>query len=366
MKFAVLADIHAYGSTIYSGTGADGVNTRLALILSELRRAARTLKAQGGSVMFIAGDIFHTRGSIDPEVLNPLRETIEDILDFGIDIHAIPGNHDLKSKDSRALSSQIENLAQISIAGGIFRCYNEAIVVGLQDHPFGFVPWRNSIDDLKTDLEALKAAYPKPEDMHVFIHAGIDGVLSGMPAHGLTDADLAAYGFKRVYAGHYHNHVVFLAGKVVSVGATTHHNWGDVGTRAGFLIVDTDADTVTFYDTQAPKFCDLTGLDELDMELECKGNYVRFRGPTMTQTEINELRDQFRKWGALGVSIEVPKATVATRAAATPTGKGVTLDQSVGNFIDGSTTIPASIDKAKLKKRAQEVLDASRAAYEEA
>ncbi|OWZ90457.1 hypothetical protein B9J07_28135 [Sinorhizobium sp. LM21] len=364
MKFAVVADIHAYGSTVYSGTDTTGVNTRLRLILDELRRTARAVKMEGGSKIFIAGDIFHTRGSIDPEVLNPLRETIEDILDFGIDIHAIPGNHDLKSKDSRKLSSQIENLTQISIAGGTFTCYNEPKWVGLEDAPFGFVPWRNSIDDLKADLATLKASCPKPEEMHVFIHAGIDGVLSGMPAHGLTSGDLAAYGFKRIYAGHYHNHVMFEDGKVVSIGATTHHNWGDVGTRAGFLIVDTDADTVTFHDTQAPKFADLTGLDELDMELECKGNYVRFRGPTMTQTEINELRDQFRKWGALGVSIEVPKSTVAVRSASPV--KGVTLDQSVANYIDGKKDIPASIDRAKLKARAQTILDDSRAVFEEA
>lgn len=365
MKFAVIADIHAHGSTVYSGTGVDGVNTRLRIILDELERTARTLDAQGGSVMFIAGDIFHTRGSIDPEVLNPLRDTVEKILAMGIDIHAIPGNHDLKSKDSRKLSSQIENLTQISIEGGMFRCYNDAQVIGIRDTPFGFVPWRNSIDDLKADLAALAATGPKPEHMEVFIHAGIDGVLSGMPAHGLTDSDLAAFGFKRIYAGHYHNHVIFPGGKVVSVGATTHHNWGDVGTRAGFLITDTDTDTVTFHDSQAPKFCDLSGLDELEMELECKGNYVRFRGPTMTQTEINELRDQFRKWGALGVSIEVPKATVATRTT-TPAGKGLTLDQSVSNFVDASKAIPASIDREKLKKRAQEVLDQSRQAYEEA
>jgi DNA repair exonuclease SbcCD nuclease subunit len=364
MKFAVLADIHAYGSTVYSGTGVDGINTRLSLILSELQRAALTLQAQGGNLMFIAGDIFHTRGSIDPEVLNPLRATIEEILNMGIDIHAIPGNHDLKSKDSRALSSQIENLAQISIAGGMFKCYNEVTSFQVEGEWFGFVPWRASNKDLLEDLGDL-SAHPNHAEMHVFIHAGIDGVLSGMPAHGLTDGDLAAFGFKRVYAGHYHNHVIFSGDKVVSIGATTHHNWGDVGTRAGFLMVQTDTDTVSFHDTRAPKFADLSGLDELEMELECRGNYVRFRGPTMTQAEINELRDQFRKWGALGVSIEVPKATVATRAT-TATTKGVTLDQSVANFVDAKKDIPASIDRAALKKRAQEVLDKSRTVFEEA
>lgn len=364
MIFATVADIHAYNTTVYSGTGADGVNTRLRIVLAELERTASTLVAAGGRFMVIAGDIFHTRGTIDPEVLNPLRKTVERILEMGVDIMAIPGNHDLKSKDSQELSSQIQNLEQIAISGGQFRVFNQATSVMVDDDLwFGFVPWRENMDLFKLDMEHL-AKHPKAANMHVFIHAGIDGVLSGMPAHGLTDADLAAYGFKRVYAGHYHNHVVFPGGKVVSIGATTHHNWGDVGTRAGFLIVDTDADTVTFHDTRAPKFCDLSGLDELEMELECKGNYVRFRGPSMTQTEINELRDQFRKWGALGVSIEVPKTTVATRTAA-PT-KGVTLEQSVENYVDGKKDIPASIDRAKLKKRAQEVLESARMAFEEA
>lgn len=364
MKFAVLADIHAYGSTVYSGTGVDGINIRLQLILDEMLRSAKTLLDEGGKTMFIAGDIFHTRGSIDPEVLNPLRGTVEEILNTGIDIHAIPGNHDLKSKDSRALSSQIENLAQISIAGGMFRCYNEVTSFQIDGQWFGFVPWRASIKDFLEDMGDL-SAHPAHADMHVFIHAGIDGVLSGMPAHGLTDADLAAFGFKRVYAGHYHNHVIFPGNKVVSIGATTHHNWGDVSTRAGFLIVDTDADTVTFHDTQAPKFADLTGLDELEMELECRGNYVRFRGPSMTQTEINELRDQFRKWGALGVSIEVPKATVAARPSASAS-KGLTIDQSVANFVDTAKGIPPSVDREKLKKRCQQILDESRAQFEEA
>jgi DNA repair exonuclease SbcCD nuclease subunit len=363
MKFAVVADIHAYGSTVYSSTGVDGVNTRLSLILAELKRTALTLQSQGGKTIFIAGDIFHTRGSIDPEVLNPLRATVEEILNMGIDIHAIPGNHDLKSKDSRALSSQIENLAQISIAGGMFRCYNEVTVQQIEGEWFGFVPWRSSNKDLLEDLQKL-SAHPNAVDMEVFIHAGIDGVLSGMPAHGLTDTDLASFGFERVYAGHYHNHVAFSGGKVISVGATTHHNWGDVGTRAGFLIVEKGNDPV-FHDTQAPKFTDLTGLDETDMEIECRGNYVRFRGPTMTQAEINELRDQFRKWGALGVSIEVPKATVASRPSAAAS-KGLTIDQSVANFVDSAKTIPASVDKEKLKKRCQAILEESRSIYEEA
>ena len=365
MKFAVLSDIHAYASTVYSGVDVDGVNKRLRIILNEMERAAKVLKDEGGSTMVLAGDLFHTRGSIDPEVLNPLRETFEKILAMDIDIYAIPGNHDLKSSDTQQLSSQVENLAQVSIAGGEFKIFNEVGHCIVDGVPLGFVPWRNRLEGLHADLAKL-AAEPDHDKMHVFIHAGIDGVLSGMPAHGLTSADLAKYGFACVYAGHYHHHHNFAPDAVVSIGATTHQNWGDVGTKAGFLIVDAgNIVSIKRHDSQAPKFVDVSGMNQVDLELACDGNYVRFRGPTMTQQEINDLRDQFKNWGALGVSIEVPKATVATRPG-TASASGKTLDQSVDSYIDGLTTIPTNIDKTEVKRRAQEVLDLSRSVTEEA
>jgi hypothetical protein len=95
------------------------------------------------------------------------------------------------------------------------------------------------------------------------------------------------------------------------------------------------------------------------MELASAGNYVRFRGPAMTQYEIADLRKQFSLWGAEGTSIEVPKITTSMRTTSPATG--MTIDQSVDAFIDANTTMPASVDKAAVKKRAAEVLAAARA-----
>lgn len=361
MIYAVLSDIHAYAPSIFAHTGRDGVNNRLRIIIEEMRRAAQALVDCGGKTMFIAGDILHTRGVIDPEVLNPVRQVIDNILGMGVNIYAIPGNHDLKSKDSQELSSSIQNLDQISLEGTQFQIFNKASVKELQGQTFGFVPWRWTQEALLEDLEAMsKAACAK--DMDVFIHAGIDGVLSGMPAHGLTSAMLKRFGFRNVFAGHYHNHVQLEPG-VWSIGATTHHNWGDVGTRAGFLLVDTDTNAVGFNDTLAPKFVDVSGLDEFEMELECKGNYVRFRGPSMTQPEITELREAFKKWGALGTSIEVPKTAAVTRTTAP--SKGLSLEQSVEAFVMGAAAHPR-LTPAAIVKRSLEILDLSRVTYEEA
>lgn len=366
MKYVVLSDLHAHAWSVFARPTGSGANSRLMLIIEEMHRASRELKAQGGNTMIIAGDIFHARGTIDPEVLNPVRDAIDEILAMEIDIFALPGNHDLKSQDTNRLSSAIQNLDQDHMSGRCFRVVNKACIRMVNGGVMGFVPWRSTHVELLEDLEAL-SKHPQAAAADVFIHAGIDGVLSGVPGSGLNASVLAKFGFRRVFAGHYHNHTDLGAG-VYSIGATTHHNWGDIDTRAGFLTVDTDPAVgfhgVTFNDTMAPKFVDVSGMDETEMEIECSGNYVRFRGPQMTQLEVNELRDAFVKWGAVGVTIQVPKVVIATRTGS-PT-KGMSIDTSIDQFVDASTTIPASVDKALVKRRAAEVLAATRLLVEEA
>ncbi len=360
MKYAVLSDIHAHAWSLFATTNTDGVNSRLRIVLDEIERAAKMLLAEGGKDMIIAGDIFHTRGTIDPEVLNPVRQTLEKIRKSGITIFIIPGNHDLKSADTKELSSAVQNLQIRSDTANIGEIHviNQPIV----HFGFAFVPWRANNELLLKDIAELsKGALSKTRDL--FIHAGIDGVLSGVPGSGLTSDVLADYGFRRVFAGHYHNHKDMSRG-VYSIGATTHHNWGDVGTRAGFLMVEESTSEVTFHDSKAPKFVDVTGLDEFEMELECMGNYVRYRGPAMTQSQINEFRQALKDWGALGVSIEVPRLVVSARTTAPATG--LTLDQSVDSFIDSASSIPAHLDRAFLKKRAAEILLNTRAVIDEA
>lgn len=348
MTYAVLSDIHAHAFSLFSRTTGNGVNSRLDAILREMERAADELLAAGGSTMIIAGDILHTRGQIDPEVLNPLRLTIEDILHKGIDIHAIPGNHDLKSAETNELASSIQNLAQISLGGQQFQIHNKPTIIG----GLAFVPWHNTKEGLLRDLQTLsRIAGPDLKGTDVFIHAGIDGVLSGMPAHGLTHHELGAFGFRRVFAGHYHNHKDFGNG-VVSIGATTHHNWGDIGTRAGFLLVNEADGSFKFRQTQAPLFIDVSGMDETDMMLSVPGNYVRFRGPAMTEEQTKELRDELMKMGALGTSIEVPRTQQVVRSA--QAAKAMTMEQSIEAFIKAAP--PSSADPAAVMKRAIETL----------
>lgn len=360
--YAVLSDIHAHSFTLFSKTDPDGVNSRLRITLNEMLRAAKALLAVGGSRMVIAGDILHTRGQIDPEVLNPLRETIEQILAMGIDIEAIPGNHDLKSSETQELSSSIQNLAQISPSGGAFTVYNEPWVSSIGNAcGLLFVPWRNTKEQLLKDLADMASKYgAKVSNMDVFVHAGIDGVLSGMPAHGLTHVELGSFGFRRVFAGHYHNHKDFGNG-VVSIGATTHQNWGDVGTRAGFLLVNENNGDFTFNRSEAPHFIDISGMQPDEIMMVAPGNYCRVRGAPMTADEIRDLRTLLHDMGALGTSIEVPRVGQVLRT--TKPVSGMTINQSIENFVKAAP-VAAGLTAEEVTKRAIETLNESQAVAE--
>ncbi len=363
MKYGVISDLHNHAWSLFSTTDKDGVNSRLKIIIRETERAAAAVKAAGGDVLVIAGDIFHTRGIMDPEVLNPVRESFENIRNGGMRIFAIPGNHDLKTRDARELSSAITNLVKDQNPMNRFLVFNQTKIIPFT--PLGmflaFVPWCETKEELLKQLEQL-ALHSDKALFDVFIHAGIDGVLSGVPASGLTAKTLSDFGFRNVFAGHYHNQRD-MGGNVYSIGATTHHGWGDIGTRAGFLMVDSDTGSVEFRGTSAPLFIDISGMSEEDMEMEVSGNYVRYRGSAMTQSQIAEFRDQLTKWGALGVSIQVPPAIVSARPA-TGSAKKLTLDESLKAYIDEGD-FPAHLPKEEILKRAQSALDRARIVVEE-
>jgi len=361
VTFGVVSDIHAHTWSLFGGTGSDGVNTRLRIQLDELERAAVEVKNAGGSLLVIPGDIYHTRGSVDPEVHNPLEDTFQSILNIGVDIIAIPGNHDLKSKDTQALSSQVETLGKLFGSATSFQVINEVSVQRIKGLVLGFVPWRSSPADVMRALSLL-AKEPDASEMYVFMHVGLADVIPA--AEGLKSADIEAFGFKKVFSGHYHHHKNFND-KVYSVGATTHHNWGDVGTKAGFLLVD--GDKVKFRETLAPKFVDISGMtDEDEIRLTSHGNYVRIRGTAMTEKEIEDLRTALVGFGAKGTSIEIPKlAPVAHARAAASAGKAMSLNESLDNYVD-KKTFPAGVDAAKVKARSQAVLRDAQTAHVEA
>jgi DNA repair exonuclease SbcCD nuclease subunit len=350
--FGLMADLHLHAWSAFSSTLPSGLNSRLSGLLSEIRRCAGEVKAAGGDTIVLAGDIFHVRGSVSPTVMNSTRDCLIQIYrELGVSFQIMPGNHDLESKESTRLSSAVTSLegegVWITNAPNYIKASRTALV-----------PWVENIDDLKAAIAELGTGVGVDKFLRantdLIIHAPIDGVIKGLPNCGLDPEYLAALGFKRVFAGHYHNHKCF-DGSVYSIGALAHHTWSDVGTKAGYLIIHEDR--VEYRKSHLPEFVDLNQLVDIEPEtipFVVDHNYVRVKVEASKSRDVEAARQELLDMGALAVIVQAqPKPPERTSTATRPTvASGASLEVSVNDFIKGMP----DIDQAEVAKAAMSVL----------
>jgi DNA repair exonuclease SbcCD nuclease subunit len=333
--YGLMSDLHAHSWSSFAGVDGQGRNTRLMHIIHEIHRCCAEVRRRGGERVVVAGDVFHTRGSVSPSVFNPLRQALADEVERGMAFIIMPGNHDLEGKTSQSLTSAVamlQGLPRVSV-------FHRPIVMP----SVALVPWEPDLEKLLATATTLGARC-QSDMTDLILHTGIDGVLTGMPDHGLTPDRLADLGFRRVFAGHYHHHKDMGRG-VWSIGAPTHQTWSDVGSRAGWLIVSEGA--VEFFSSHAPRFLDLSGEEDAEeLPLIVDGHYVRARVAEATSKQVTELRETLVAMGALGVLVQsVPAKTAGTRTISLSGAALASLDRAVADYCAtrglGSTVIAA-------------------------
>lgn len=333
--YLILSDIHLHQWTAFATIGIDGVSSRLQQILDAIREAAWSLRAAGGDHIFLAGDIFHKRGSIEPAVLNTTMDVFKQLVDEGFIIYGLPGNHDMTANDSQRVGNAVTALESVGV-----QIAHAPMVVSLsEDHKVVLFPWYSTVSaligamtDLREDLVEDTIVDDCEPFLDAIIHAPIDGVLPHLPTHGLTAGALNSTGFNRVFSGHYHNHKA-MGDDVYSIGALVHHCWGDIDSRAGWMIVDRDE--VWQHQSSHPKFVELTG-DETDDEAEakCCGNYVRVRVEIEKDSELKEIRDGVMKMGALGCVVLPQRKSVVARAGVVTSASSVSVEAGIKSYLD--------------------------------
>jgi DNA repair exonuclease SbcCD nuclease subunit len=347
--YGVISDTHHHNWSAFATTNERGVNSRLQMILDETQRCAAAVQTMGGDTIYHCGDLFHVRGSIAPSVLNPTIDTYKKILDGGVQIVILAGNHDLESKESNRISSAITALEGIGC-----KIVNDFSFGGLaaSDH-VAMIPWNPSIEGLKGQIEMIDPADRGACDL--MLHAPVDGVIAGIPPHGLDAGYLQSLGFRRVFCGHYHHHKDF-GGGVYSVGSLTPQTWSDVGAKSGFLIVsETD---VRWMKSHAPEFVEIDGAtDPGDVPLIVDGNYVKASIVTAKMEEVAALREFLIEAGAKGVVLNVQKNTAAPSRTGTAVKTGTTLDASVGDYVKSM----GLAREAEVATLCQDILDSVRA-----
>jgi DNA repair exonuclease SbcCD nuclease subunit len=329
MKFPYLlySDVHFHDWDSFSVTMPSGMNSRLAIILDELDRAYAELQAAGGQYAICAGDLFHVRGKVNTSVLVPVIEFFNKWKVGGITTIAISGNHDLESNDTTTYGSMVYALYSSGVYSSSDKWWSVAGTSIIM------VSWHSNVVDLKKTLDDLSNSTPTvdKEKTDLIIHAPVDEVIIGIPSHGLDAAYLASLGFKRVFSGHYHNHVDFK-NNVWSIGATTHQTWGDVGSKAGYLIVDEKE--VNWRSSHAPKFVDANKIPESEMLEAVDGNYVRFTVEDATQEEIGIVRKELRDLGAKGIIINAVTTKSLISGTRVSTANLGSLDKSISEYAE--------------------------------
>lgn len=323
--FGVISDTHHHNWTAFSNTNGEGVNTRLLQILEETVRCANEVRKAGGNTIIHGGDLFHVRGSVAPSVLNPTLELYHALIKDGMRILINAGNHDLEGKEATKIGSAITALEKVGC-----QVVNEPMLFATDG--LVLVPYMQRVADLKVELERM-ASTVAAGTVDLVIHAGIDGVIKGLPDHGLDAEYLSKLGFRRVFAGHYHHHKK-LAENVWSIGALTHQTWSDIGSKAGFLIVTDEG--VNWRSTHAPSFVEIDGATNPDdIPLIVDGNYVRAKIFSSKASEIEALRQFLTDSGAKGVTVVSQPPTGVTRTKSTVTA-GASIEVSVTDFIKAS------------------------------
>lgn len=330
--FGIISDTHHHGWSAFAKTESDGVNSRLRILLNETERCAAEVLKAGGDTIVHTGDLFHVRGSVAPTVLNPTLEVYKRIINCGVKIIILAGNHDLEGKNSNRVGSAITALEEIGC-----QVVNDVSIAVETVGAAIFIPWFNSVEELKWAIDDAKTrCVHNPEDTYLFLHAPVDGVIAGLPDHGLTAKFLGKFGFRGVFCGHYHNHKD-MGHDVYSVGALAHHTWGDVGSEAGFLIVDDGK--VRWFKSHAPEFIDVSDkTDPVDIAMLADGNYVRARINSSKTSDVEELREFLTNAGAKGVVILSQKDAAAVRTSTVASASaGASLDVSMSDYIKAGT-----------------------------
>jgi len=352
--FGLISDQHYNNWRSFATTIGRDYNSRLKIQCDTTIEAAKAMKAAGCKIMFCGGDTFHVRGVLLPSVLNYVTETYKTIInEIGLDVVMLAGNHDLETESSVYSSNASSSLAGIGVK--IVCGEPESVKVG--DVTVHLVSWRESYTELLVDLqEVRKKAGAGTHDL--IIHAGINNTIPTMPNTGIDASDLQALGFRNVYAGHYHNHRVVAPG-VISIGALNHQQFSDVGSLAGYMIVNPDG-TFTHTETSSPKFVTLEG-DVTEEDL--KGNYVRYRAEITSDEEGVEIKAHLAELGAAGiVTALVRKSALAVSGPSTEETRRIdSLSESISAYCKAQHDKSPDFDLPELVGVCQSILSEAEA-----
>jgi DNA repair exonuclease SbcCD nuclease subunit len=263
-KVLIFSDLHLHQWS-YGADYAFGRNSRLEGQEKFLFDIQTYISENDIDYCVFGGDLFHTHGKVDMEVIHIAIEGLRGIKRaVNHDCYALIGNHDIKQKGG---DDYIRSLYAAS--GWVTPSFNTPMnAAGM-----GFINYQDDNDEFLRQFKMLCAT---PSAKVIFTHQGVKSVEVGS-------------GFEIVFTGHYHRHQV-VAPNLTVIGSPMQHTWGDKGEDRGFILIDLDTGRWKFRPYEkAPKFVEVdAGLGNKAGLLEIEGNFVRVLGKVDEKKVITE------------------------------------------------------------------------------
>lgn len=312
--FLVFSDFHAHNFQAFSKqvpwpTGGS-INSRLKDCVDVIEEMRAYAKQHNIKHVLFGGDLFHSRSAVKTEVFNVIYEAVNAWADDLAYMFMIPGNHDMADREGHVHSLKAfrrENL--ILMDQNWHALYRPEIKVQIIGVPY--TPDREEaarrLERVGKAADDCKAKYGAPSIL--LAHLGMQGAKVGsdyvlVSDNDVTVSDIPHDKFALCLFGHYHQHQQLFSNGWF-IGATHHHNWGDAGTRRGFLHLTVNPDGTHSFkqiETKAPRF---VNLDDQNTGAWRKQDFIRMH----TSLEVTDELKQGLV-ATLGPNVEVVRKPV--------------------------------------------------------
>lgn len=287
----LFSDPHFANRTAFGKMDSDaefpGCNSRFHVIAKAFREAVDYAVRNTCEYIFILGDIFHDRGSIEIPVFNGVYQLFKETTGKGIRLAVYPGNHDFV--DLRAMYSN-KNLHSLFAFEKLANIYGNPTIVQTAYFPVAIIPYSHSsreVIDVSNTLLSRMSGDIKMLMLHHSVNGAITGPHEWVMPHRL-DPEQLPEGYSHIWSGHYHRHQKVK--RLWYVGAPVHHDFGERTYTPGFIHVLPDGTWKHIENITAPRFKvvetnnlnDLNGIDPKDYVS------VKWKGDT---SEIEKAKD---------------------------------------------------------------------------
>tara|TARA_R100001244_G_scaffold36778_2_gene33636 strand:- start:11478 stop:12566 length:1089 start_codon:yes stop_codon:yes gene_type:complete len=257
-EFLLFSDFHAhnfrYGASRQQHGGAY-YNSRMLDAYAVLDEIASYATVNCVKAIVFGGDLFHQKQLQHTEVYNLVHDKLTQMVTAGATLYMLPGNHDYADR-----SGLVHSLSTFKALGiHVLDDFN-GNPVALGDTPLFYTPYSDDADVLRRAFDRIEISAAKEKSPVLLSHLGIQGAKVGSDYVLISDRDVCVDDiphekFAGCFFGHFHEHQKVCKNGWY-IGATHQHNWGDVGSKRGFLHVTIKGNKceISRIETNAPKF----------------------------------------------------------------------------------------------------------------